>query len=245
VVDYTFTINFTITSNVPPTLNSALITDQTILAPDGLNWSYGSVISNDPEGLAYTKSLEFNGTTTIPTWISIDLTTFSFSIISTSNSISGVHTLTLVIEDDFNAPVRDDFLLTIGVNTSPVKVRFIDSASIVNYNYLFIQFEDVHTLFVDPDGRPMTATITQANGDPIPSFLTYDITSNTMFGTPSLINVGTWTLIYVASDDHSLTEEIPFKVIVNPCYYKCSNCTTDDYNMCLTCHSTYYLQFSQ
>jgi hypothetical protein len=222
-----------------------LITDQSILAPDGLSWSYGAAISNDPETLPYTKSLEFNGTTVIPSWIIYDLTTFTFSIISTTNSLNGVHTLTLVVEDQFNAAVRDDFLLTIGVNYDPVKVRFIDSAAIVNYNYLFIQFEDVHVLFVDPDGRPMTSTITQANGDPLPAFLTYDIPSNTMFGTPEYLHVGTWTLIYVAIDDHYNTEEIPFKVIVNPCYYKCSNCTTDDYNMCLTCHSKYYLQYGQ
>jgi hypothetical protein len=222
-----------------------LIIDQTILAPDGLNWSYGAGISSDPEALSYTKSIEFNGTTTIPTWISYDLTTFTFSIISTSNTLNGTHTITLAIDDTFNTPVRVDFVIQIGINSSPVKVRFINSASIVNYNYLFIQFEDVHVLFTDPDSRPMTASITQANGDPIPSFLTYNIANNTMYGTPMFVHVGTWTLIYIASDDHSLTEEIPFKVVVMPCYYKCTNCTTDDYNMCLSCHSTFYLQFGQ
>jgi hypothetical protein len=222
-----------------------LITDQLVLAPDGLDWTYGSALSNDPESLVYTRTLEFNGTTTIPSWLSYDLSTYTFSIISTSNNLNGTHTISIVIEDEFNAAVRDDFELEVKVNYGPVKVRFIGRETIVNYNYLFVQFEDVDVLFNDPDGRPMTSAVRQANGDPLPAFLTYDIANNTMFGTPGFLHVGTWTLVYVAFDDHGNTEEIPFKLIVKPCYYKCNNCTSDDYNQCLTCHDTFYLQYSQ
>jgi hypothetical protein len=232
--------------NAPPTLNSTSIADLSVLAPDGLNWSYGAAISNDPESLAYTRSLEFNGSTTIPSWIIVDFSTYTFSIISTSNNINGTHTITIVIEDEFNAPVRSsDFQIQIIPNYSPLNMKFIDGATIVNYNYLSIQFEDVHVLFIDPDDRPMTSTVMQANGDPLPSFLTYDIATNTMFGTPEFIHVRTWTLIYVGIDDHGNTGDIHFKVIVEPCYYKCNNCTTNDYNQCTSCHIPYYFQYGQ
>jgi hypothetical protein len=212
-----------------------LIVDQSLTVPNGISWTYGDSISNDPENLAYTRTLEFNDSTTIPGWLNYDVSTYSFSIVSTSHTQGGNHRIAIVIEDEFNDPVKYTFALVItSNNTAPVKVKFIDSATIVNYNYLFVQFEDVHVLFTDPDGRPMTSDVKQANGNPLPLFLTYDITSNTLFGTPVIVDVGTWTLAYVAIDDIGNIGEIDFKVIVKPCYYKCISCTSDDYNQCLT-----------
>jgi hypothetical protein len=193
-----------------------LINDQSVLAPDGLGWTYGAAISNDPENQTYTRTLEFNDTTGIPSWLSYDLDTYTFSILPTSNSLNGTHRITIVIEDEFNAPVKYTFILVIQLNNSPVNVKFIDSATIVSNNYMLMQFEDVDVLFTDPDNRPMTSTVKQANGNPLPTFLTYDVASNTMFGTPDPFDAGTWPLVYVATDDHSNTGEIPFKVIVNP-----------------------------
>ena len=212
VNDNNFTVSFTIIANDPPTIGT--MADKTLLAPDGLTWSYGATLTSDPETLSYTRSLEVDGSTTIPSWLTYDLSTYSFSIVSSSNSIKGDHTITVVATDDYNTAVKKSFTLTVNENLAPQKNKVISSYSIVNYNLLTIEFEDIDVLFTDPDGRPMTSKVSQANGDPLPSFLAFNSASNTLSGTPEIIHVGDWLISYIAVDDHTLEGAIIFKIAV-------------------------------
>jgi hypothetical protein len=216
VADHTWVKTFLVTNNLPPTIGT--LTNQTLLAPDPHSWIFGSSLANDPEGLNYAKTIKFNGTTTIPSWLNYDLTDFSFWLVSSSNSYSGNHTITLIVTDDFNSAVSKDFNLEIRLNTAPQKNKVIQNYSIVNYNLLTIAFENIYTLFTDPDGRDLTPLISQANGDPIPSFLAYNSLNNSLFGTPSDIHVGDWLINYNAVDDHNLTGTITFKISVKRIY---------------------------
>ena len=212
VNDNNFTITFTIIANDPPTIGT--MADKSLLAPDGLTWSYSATLTSDPETLSYTRALEVDGSTTIPSWLTYDLSTYSFSIVTSSNAIKGDHTITVIITDAYNTPVSKSFTLTVNENLAPQKNKVISSKSIVNYNLLTIMFEDIDVLFTDPDGRPMTPKVTQANGDPLPLFLAFNAVSNTLSGTPEFMHVGDWLISYIAVDDHNLEGAITFKVTV-------------------------------
>lgn len=201
-----------ITSNAPPTIGT--LGSDTIKAPDGKTWDFADDLVADPENLTVNKYLEVNGSTTIPSWLIYNLTDYTIGIITSSNSIAGNHNITLVADDTFNPVVKQTFTLTIELNSAPQRLKFINSASIVNYKLLEIQFEPITSLFVDPDGRPMTARLTQANGDPLPSFLTYNGVLNKLSGTPTNLHVGEWLIFYTAVDDHNLSAEIVFKIVV-------------------------------
>lgn len=212
VDNFTWTSTFIVNVNHPPTISP--VSDQASLVPDPHPWGFGAGIVTDPEGLAVTHSLLFNGSSTIPTWILFDNTTFNFTVVSTTNALAADHTLTLVVDDGFNVPTELDFIYTINENKAPVKNMVIDNEAIVNFNYLYVDLYPVDVLFTDPDARPMIPTIRQANGDPIPSFLTFNTINNSMYGIPLDIHVGTWNLEYVATDDYNQEGVIPFKIIV-------------------------------
>jgi len=213
VADFTWNGNFTMAPNVPPTIAS--VTDQTLKAPDDHLWNYGASITSDPESLPISKTIRVNNSLSIPPWLTYDLSDYTFSIIGSRNYFAGVHTVTLGINDGFNPEVTTSFILTVEENLAPFKIRSISNYEIVNFNPLHVQFDDIYSLFEDPDGRNMTPKVKQYNGADPPTFLTYDEGSNQIFGTPQLIDVGTWNLEYIAKDDHNLTGVISFKVIVN------------------------------
>jgi large repetitive protein len=217
VTDHTWDKTFLVINNLSPTIGT--VEDQSLLAPDPHSWTFLSSLTNDPEGLNYVKSIKFNGTTTIPTWLNYDLTDFSFWLVSSSNAYSGNHTITLIVTDDYNPAVSKDFNLEIILNSAPQKNKVIQDYSIVNYNLLTIPFEDIYTLFTDPDGRDLTPLVTQANGNSLPSFLTYNSVNNSLYGTPSDIHVGDWLINYNAVDDHNLTGAITFKISVKRIYF--------------------------
>lgn len=212
VNNYTWIQTFSLLANDPPVIGS--MTDQSLVVPEGLTWSFGSSLTSDPESLSYTKSLEVDGSTTIPSWLVYDLTTFDFGLISSSNAYSGVHIITVVVTDTFNAPVRKSFTLTINQNQAPQKIKSIPDYGVVNYNQLSIQFEPITTLFSDPEGKTMTPMLMQANGNALPSFLSYNQITNVLSGTPLVMHVGEWPISYIAVDNDGQNASITFKIIV-------------------------------
>lgn len=212
VADHVWSDSFVITSNAPPTIGP--LGSDTIKAPDGKTWDFPDNLVADPENLTVNKYLEVDGSTTVPSWLIYNLTDYTIGIITSSNSIAGTHNITLVADDTFNPVVKQTLTLTIEQNLAPERLKFINNESIINYKLLEIEFEPLTTLFRDPDDRPMTARVTQANGDPLPFFLSYNAVLNKLSGTPTVIHVGDWILAYSAVDDHGLVTDIVFKVVV-------------------------------
>lgn len=242
VDDHEWTGTFTIGPNFPPTIET--VVSHSILAPDGLYWNLTTPFIVDPEGLPQTKSLSFNGGTA-PSWFNYDLETAEFSIITSHNDNAAVHNISIIADDGINDPVYANFTLTIIMNSDPQKHYIQPNVDVVNYNELFIQFPPFDEMFTDPEDRAMTPSLTQANGDPVPSFMLFDTVENTISGIPQFVHVGKWITSYIATDDHDQTNEIVFTIEVKPCYFKCDNCTGEDYNQCTSCKDPYYLQFAQ
>ena len=111
-----------VTENYPPTIGS--MSNQTVLVPNGISWFYGSTLTSDPEKMDYSKSLQVDGSLTIPSWLNYDLSTFDFSIVSTSNDLKGVHNVTIILDDTFNPLVLKNFTISIQENFPPIRVGY-------------------------------------------------------------------------------------------------------------------------
>ena len=221
VDDHTWTAIFTIIVNDPPVIG--IMTNQSLLAPDSHSWAYGSSLTSDPEGLSYTRALRVNGSASIPSWLHYDLSDYSFWLITSSNAYAGDHLVTVVITDDFNTEVTQSFILEISLNDAPQRLKSIKNYSVVNYRLLTIDFESIYTLFADPEGRTMTASARQGNGQPLPSFLEYFNSTNTLSGIPRFEHIGEWTVSYIATDDINLEGSISFTVTVKRKCYMVTN----------------------
>ena len=216
VDDYEYSSSFEILQNQPPTIQS--MSDVSLLAPDGKTWSYGATLTEDPESLNYTRALLFDGLSTTPSWFTHDLSTYTFSIASTSNSFVGAYNVTIEIQDDYNAKVDGSFLITIVHNSAPQHIKLISSFEVVANVSFSHQFDSIDQLFEDPDNRTMVGDILETNGDPLPSFLYYNQSDNTLSGVPAYSNVGDWNLMYVATDNHNHTSNTTFVLSVKTCF---------------------------
>lgn len=73
----------------------------------------------------------------------------------------------------------------------------------------------VATLFTDIDqGDALTYTVTLADGNPLPSWLNFDVASLTLFGTPDSTHIGNLALSIVATDLVGASSNIDFELAV-------------------------------
>ena len=70
VNDNNFTITFTIIANDPP-YNWRRWLISPCLHLMVITWSYSATLTSDPETLSYTRALEVDGSTTIPSWLTL------------------------------------------------------------------------------------------------------------------------------------------------------------------------------
>ena len=215
VNNYEFSSNFEILPNQPPTIQSMF--DVSLLAPDGKTWSYGATLTEDPESLNYTKAVLFDGLPTMPSWLTYDLSTYTFFIASSSNSFVGTYNITIEIQDDYNPKVDGSFMVTIVHNSAPQHIKLISDFQVVANSNFSHEFDPIDQLFDDPDNRQMVGNILEVNGDPLPPYLYYNQTDNTLSGVPADTDVGDWNLMYVATDNHNHTSNTTFVLTVKTC----------------------------
>jgi len=185
-----------------------------IKAPDGKTWIFGSNTARDLENDVLTKTLYVNGSTSIPAWLNYDLSDFSFWVVTSSNSYVGVYNITVEVDDGYNTPAETEFSLTIEENLVPVRLKSIPNYEVVNSQVLTIEFDPIDELFDDPEDRPMIADVIFANGNPLPDYMIFDSATNTLTVSPTDIEDRVYTIAYRSSDDHDLTSDIVFDILV-------------------------------
>lgn len=116
---YTYEYTFIVYPNRSPGFQS--LSNQYISVPNGASWTFGPDIVYDLDGDTLTKSIKVNNTS-VPGWLTYNLTTFSFSIASTSASNIGIHTVQLFAKDTMNPQVSTSFTIAISNNKAPVKL---------------------------------------------------------------------------------------------------------------------------
>lgn len=173
-----FTIDVKSTNNVP-VINST--------PPQQVNnyaeYSY-TISASDADAsdeLTYSATL-------IPAWLSFDPATQVLSGIPEKNDV-GAHDVTLAVTDGYDE-VEQSFTITVlDVNTAPVVTSEPLDSVLTGSTYTYLME------VTDYENDPLTITETL-----VPEWLTFDVGSRVLQGTPTNDNVGEHTVIITVSD---------------------------------------------
>ncbi len=149
---------------------------------------------HDVDGDNLTVTAAASGGGSLPTWLTFSPETQTFSGTPTAH---GSYFIALNADDGFGGQVSADFELIV-INRPPRLVGEISSEeTIVDAEFSFVFAED---LFSDPDNDLLQYSAMQENGDELPAWLSFDGEQREFRGTPLLDDIGSVTIVIVASD---------------------------------------------
>lgn len=132
--------------------------------------------------LRYTATLADGSA--LPSWLTFDAEMLAFRG-TPPNAAVGVVDIVLKAFDEANAAASTRFKLIIeGVNDAPV-VSNAAQAMVGMRVGEANSYQLPAGMFVDEDGDPLTWTVTMANGDALPSWLSFDPANRTLSGAPT------------------------------------------------------------
>jgi Ca2+-binding RTX toxin-like protein len=147
------------------------------------------------DSLTYTAKLA-NGDD-LPSWLSFDAATRTFSGIPTNGDVAALSIK--VTASDRSESVSDIFDITVGnSNDAPTVTNPIADKTATEDQAFLFQFAS--TVFADVDGDKLSYTAKLANGDDLPSWLSFDAATRTFSGIPTNGDVAALSLKVTASD---------------------------------------------
>ena len=202
----TATVTGTAAAN-PPT-----VTDQTAAQ----TWTQGQTVSltlpantfTDPQGQTLSYAASQSNGQALPSWLSFNGTTDSFS----GNVPGGTESLTLKVTatDASGLSASETFGVTVPVAGPTVTDQ--------TANQTWTQGQKISltlpaNTFTDPQGETLTYTVTQSNGQALPAWLSFNATTHTLSGTVPA-SVENLTLKVTATDTGKLSVTETFGVTV-------------------------------
>nr|WP_245217012.1 putative Ig domain-containing protein [Neoroseomonas nitratireducens] len=150
----------------------------------------------------------------LPSWLSFDATTRSFSG-TPANGDVGAISVRVIATDSSGATISDDFTLTIAnTNDAPTLANAITDRTATEDSAFSYQVPAI--AFVDPDaGDTLTYTATRADGSPLPSWLSFDTTTRTFSGTPGNGDVGAISVRVIATDGSGASVSDDFTLTIS------------------------------
>jgi hypothetical protein len=201
--------------NEAPTV-AAPLANQTALEDTAFTFAVpGSTFADVDSGdvLAYGATLADG--TALPTWLSFNSTTRTFSGIP-GNSNVGTLALTVTATDQGTLSTSSWFALTIqNVNDAPTVVApLAEQTAAEDSAFTFVV---PATTFVDADaihGDALTYNATLADGSPLPAWLSFNPTTRTFSGTPGAGDAGSIQIAVTATDSGNLsaTDQFAFAI---------------------------------
>ncbi|MFN6480733.1 putative Ig domain-containing protein, partial [Nostoc sp. DedQUE07] len=149
------------------------------------------------DSLTYTATLE-NGDF-LPGWLTFNAATKTFNGTPLNANVGSLN-IKVTARDIFGVEVSDDFALTVkNVNDAPELVEAIANRKVlINTQFNFTIPENT---FIDIDaGDSLTYTATLENGDPLPSWLTFNSATRNFSGTPTMENLGNQNIKVTVKD---------------------------------------------
>jgi hypothetical protein len=202
-VSDTFSLTITNTNDAPTVANP--IADQTIAEDSSLNFQIASNVFADMDqgdSLSYSATLS-NGAA-LPSWLSFNAATQNFTG-TPSNGDVGAVDVKVTATDGGSETVSDTFSLTI-TNTNDAPEVTSTPGTTINEDELFSYF----IFYRDVDlGDSVTLNI-----ETKPDWLSFDVASRRLFGTPENKDIGSHDVAIKIEDKQGITAEQDFTVTV-------------------------------
>ncbi|MDY4375274.1 putative Ig domain-containing protein [Pectobacterium carotovorum] len=209
-VSTTFGLTVTNVNDAP--IVSGTVSPQTIAQGGNLNLTIPAGTFTDPDGDTLTLSATLADGTALPSWLSFNPTTGTFSG-TPANGDVGSLTIKVTATDGSNASVSTTFGLTVtNVNDAPVVSGTIAAQSIAQGGSLNVTIPA--GTFTDPDGDTLTLSATLADGTALPAWLSFNPATGTFSGTPTSGDIGNLTIKVTATDGSSASVSTTFSLTV-------------------------------
>jgi Ca2+-binding RTX toxin-like protein len=199
--------------NRPPVIAN-LLPDQTTLEDEVFSFTIPADTFADPDlGDILICSATLADGTALPSWLTFDLMTMTFSGTPTNDDV-GTLSLKVTATDNAGARVSSDFNITVeNVNDAPTVANpIIDQTTMEDAVF---NFTIPGNTFADVDvGDTLTYSATLADGTALPSWLTFDLMTMTFSGTPTNDDVGTLSLKVTATDNAGARVSSDFNITV-------------------------------
>ncbi|MFN0315288.1 MAG: putative Ig domain-containing protein [Burkholderiales bacterium] len=208
---FTLTVNNT---NDGPTVNLALASMST--NEDAL-FSYqvpASTFADVDAGDTMTYSATLANGDPLPSWLSFNTATHAFSGTPANGDVGSLNVV-VTARDGSNASASSTFTLTVANTNDGPTVNIALSNVSTNEDALF-SYQIPANTFADVDaGDTMSYTATLANGDPLPTWLSFNTATRTFSGTPTNGDVGSLNVVVTARDGINASASSTFALTVN------------------------------
>ena len=199
-------------------LNSAPVaqnTIPTISVHENETWSYtlSKNAFNDVDDDALVYSVKQANGNSLPYWIKFNPITLT---LSGSKPILGNFDLKLVAMDPYGEKAEIQFNLSVlketNDNHAPQTQLLQGNINVAEEEEFSYTLSD--QLFSDEDGDALAYQVKQANGSPLPAWLSFNPTTKQLLGTPTGDDVGILDLIIIATDPKGETAQQSFSLYV-------------------------------
>ncbi len=149
--------------------------------------------------LTYTATLENSDSDPLPSWLSFNAATKTFSGTPLNANVGSLN-IKVTATDTAGAQANDVFVLTVNnVNDAPEVFQAIADKQATEDTLFNFTIPDNTFIDIDGDSLTYTATLVE-NGDPLPSWLSFNAATKTFSGTPLNANVGSLNIKVTATD---------------------------------------------
>jgi len=163
------------------------------------------------DSLNYSAS-QANGDA-LPTWLSFDAGTQTFSGTPLNGDV-GTLNLKVTATDEAGAAVSDGFEVTVAnTNDTPTVANAIADQMVVEDSAF--SYQVAANTFADEDvGDSLSYSATKANGDALPTWLSFDAATRAFSGIPNVADIGAWPVAVTATDAHGAAVTTAFNLAV-------------------------------
>jgi hypothetical protein len=211
-VSSTFDIVIGETNDVPTVENS--IADQTATEDSAFSFQFAASTFDDADSgdsLTYTATLADGSD--LPSWLTFDAATRTFSGTPENDDV-GTISVKVIATDESDATASETFDITVG-NTNDALTVENEIADRTEAEDIGFSFQFAANVFGDVDsGDTLTYTAELANGDDLPSWLSFDADTRTFSGTPEQDDIGTISIKVTAKDGSNATASTTFDIVI-------------------------------
>jgi VCBS repeat-containing protein len=163
-------------------------------------------------GDALTYSATLSNGTPLPRWLSFDALHQTFSGTPGKEDVGNV-AIAVTARDLRGRTASSTFVLAIAdINDPPRIAKIVEDQVLAQGQAVNVTIPA--GMFVDREGDPLTVSLSLANGDPLPDWLSYDPATGRLTGTSGAHDVGITTVRVTGTDSQGLAASDEFEIVV-------------------------------